>query len=136
VRLGQAGAILEPGVAYVAPHGSHMRIDGRKVRRIRLDEGPAVHGVRPAADPLFESIAAHCGPRSVGVVLTGMGSDGAAGVRAIAEAGGCTIAQDEETSVVWGMPGAAVRVGGVTRVLPINLMAAEIDRAVREVSRR
>jgi two-component system chemotaxis response regulator CheB len=99
--------------------------------RILLDDSAPQHGVIPAADPLFESAADQFGERSVGVVLTGMGSDGARGLSAIKEAGGDTIAQNEETSVVWGMPGAAQRIGAVRHVVPIGLVAAEIRRAMR-----
>lgn len=96
-----------------------------------LQDAPPLHGVRPAADPLFMSVAEHVGKDSVGVVLTGMGSDGAAGLRSIMEAGGTTIVQDEDSSVVWGMPGAAVRMGVASRVVPIDDVASEIRRAVR-----
>jgi two-component system chemotaxis response regulator CheB len=125
------GDRIERGVAYIAPHGRHLRIAGRTSARIRLVDGPALHGVCPAADPTLESAAAHFGERSVGVVLTGMGADGARGLRAILDAGGDTIAQDEETSVVWGMPGAAVRAGVVSRVVALRRVAAEIRRSVR-----
>lgn len=143
-RLSSAGEIraveasdgdkIEPATAYVAPYGSHMRLVERTpgAFRIRLDDTPPVHGVRPAADPLFASVAKAFGPRAVGVVLTGMGADGAQGALAIKNAGGETIAQDEGTSVVWGMPGAAVRAGGVRRAVPIGLVAAEIRRVLRE----
>jgi two-component system chemotaxis response regulator CheB len=87
--------------------------------------------VKPAADPLLESVAASYGDRAIGVVLTGMGADGAAGLKLIRDAGGETIAQDEETSVVWGMPGAATRSGAALRVVPLGSVSAEIRRAVR-----
>lgn len=91
-----------------------------------------MHGVRPAADPTFESLAERFGDRTVAVVLTGMGADGVRGLRAVTDGGGETIAQDEATSVVWGMPGAAVRAGVASRVVPLGAVAAEIRRAVRE----
>lgn len=125
------GMPIEEGVAYLAPHGTHTRVTGVSVRRLGLEEGPPLHGVRPAADPLLESVASAYGDRAVGVVLTGMGADGAAGLKFIREAGGDTIAQDEETSVVWGMPGAATRLGAAARVVPIGSVSAEIRRAVR-----
>ena len=125
------GMPIEEGVAYLAPHGTHTRVTGVSVRRLGLEEGPPVHGVRPAADPLLESVASTYGELAVGVVLTGMGADGAAGLKLIREAGGDTIAQDEETSVVWGMPGAAMRSGAAARVVPIGHVSAEIRRAVR-----
>jgi two-component system chemotaxis response regulator CheB len=133
VREAVGGEPIVPGVAYVAPHGTHMkvyRVEG-SVLRLGLDEGPHIHGVRPAADPLMISAAvAH--PSVMGVVLSGMGSDGVAGLRAIREAGGHTIAQDEATSIVWGMPGTAVEEGVVSQVVPLDLVGVEVRRALRE----
>ncbi len=125
------GMPVEQGVAYLAPHGVHTRITGHTRKRFTLDDSPPLHGVRPAADPLLESVAEGYGARSVGVLLTGMGSDGAAGMKLIRAAGGETIAQDEETSVVWGMPGAAARSGAVAHIVPLGSVSAEIRRAVR-----
>lgn len=123
---------VEPGTAYVAPHGVHMRVVMRSLGpRVMLEDSPPVHGVKPAADPLFESVAAAFGGNSVGVVLTGMGADGASGLKVIKDAGGSTIVQNEETSVVWGMPGAAVKLGAARHVTPIGLIAAEVRRAMR-----
>jgi two-component system chemotaxis response regulator CheB len=125
------GMALEQGVAYLAPHGSHVRVGGLNVKRLNFDDSPPVHGVKPAADPLLESVAAAFGDHAVGVVLTGMGADGAVGLKQIRDAGGETIAQDEETSVVWGMPGAATRLGAAAHVVPLRGVSAEIRRAVR-----
>ncbi|MGB4440816.1 MAG: chemotaxis response regulator protein-glutamate methylesterase [Coriobacteriia bacterium] len=131
VTEAEDGMPVERGVAYLAPHGVHTRVTGLSNKRFSLEDSPPVHGVRPAADPLMESVAASFGERSVGVVLTGMGSDGAAGLKQIRAAGGETIAQDEETSVVWGMPGAAMRAGAVAHIVPLDHVSAEIRRAVR-----
>lgn len=128
---GENGMPIEEGVAYLAPHGTHTRVTGVSVCRLGLEEGPLIHGVRPAADPLLESVASAYGDSAIGVVLTGMGADGAAGLKLIRDAGGETIAQDEETSVVWGMPGAATRAGAAAKVVPIGSVSTEIRRAVR-----
>ncbi len=122
------------GEAYVAPHGKHMVVSaGRNATepRLRLEDGPPQHGVMPAADPLMRSLARAMGDRSVGVVLTGMGRDGALGLSEMRESGADTIAQDEATSVVWGMPAAACRNGAAQRVVPIDRMAAEIRRSIK-----
>ena len=128
----QDGMYIERGKAFLAPYGMHMTVRrGAAGPEIKLEAGQSVHGVQPAADPLFDSVASVFKDRSVGVVLTGMGADGADGLCAIKAVGGDTIAQNEETSVVWGMPGAAMRVGAVRHVVPIGLIAAEIRRTMR-----
>ena len=142
-RLSSAGEIhvveaaegmrITAGTGYLAPHGAHMTVvePSRGTYRIHLDDSAPLHGVRPAVDPLFSSVARVFGDRAVGVLLSGMGSDGANGLADVHAAGGATIAQNEETSVVWGMPGAAHKRGVVQRLAPITLVAAEVRRAVR-----
>jgi two-component system chemotaxis response regulator CheB len=127
------GMRLRSGVGYVAPYGTHMQVEGAPgaATMIRLVDGPTLHGLKPSADPLFESAADCFGSGVTGVVLTGMGSDAALGMVAIREAGGATIAQDEDTSVVWGMPGAAVKLGAAQSVVPIDRVAVEIRRTLR-----
>jgi two-component system chemotaxis response regulator CheB len=127
------GMRVSAGHGYLAVYGRHMVVEGRPGRNttIRLLDDPPVHGVRPAADPLFFALAAEYGDRATGVVLTGMGADGAEGLLAIRRAGGHTIAQDEDTSVVWGMPSAALKLGAVQSVEPLEQIAVEVRRHVR-----
>ncbi|MCC7194838.1 MAG: chemotaxis-specific protein-glutamate methyltransferase CheB [Gemmatimonadaceae bacterium] len=112
------GEMLIAGRAYVAPGGRHIRVAGTPVGvRFVLDSGPPVWGVRPAADPLFISVSQVFGEASVGVVLTGMGRDGALGLSAIREAGGGAVVQDQATATVYGMPREALELAGADRVV-------------------
>lgn len=126
---GEQGETVQAGRIYVAPGGKHMRIEksGAGVV-IRLDDGPQINFCKPAVDPLFESVAAAYGASSLALVLTGMGNDGANGARKIADAGGSVIAQDEKTSVVWGMPGAAAHAGVCSEVLPLDAIGQKVHR--------
>jgi len=125
------GAVVSDDRVYIAPGDWHMAVvrDGLAAR-IALTRGPSEHGVRPAADPLFRSVAEVFGRRVVGVVMTGLGKDGAAGLRLIRDAGGAGLAQDKESCVVYGMPGAAVAAGGAELTLPLGGLAAGITRAL------
>jgi two-component system chemotaxis response regulator CheB len=119
---------LEPGRIYVAPGGRHMGLAaGPGGPVIKLNDGPQVNFCRPAVDVLFKDAAALFGAATVSVILTGMGSDGTNGARALVEAGGPVLAQDEATSTVWGMPGSVARAGLAEAILPLS----EIGPALR-----
>jgi two-component system, chemotaxis family, protein-glutamate methylesterase/glutaminase len=123
------GEPVRAGTIYVAPGGRHMRVasrDGAPV--IALDDGPLVNFCRPAVDPLFASAAQVYGSGVMAVILTGMGQDGTHGAGAIAGAGGSVIAQDEATSVVWGMPGSAAHAGVCSAVLPLDQIGPKLLR--------
>ena len=130
-REGRDGEGLKLGAIYVAPGNHQMTVTRREAPCLRIGSGPPVNFCRPAVDPLFSSVAATFGPAALGIVLTGMGNDSAAGARAIAEAGGSVIAQDEASSVVWGMPGAAAASGACAAVLPPDEIASTVTKLVK-----
>jgi two-component system chemotaxis response regulator CheB len=118
VSLGTEGAAISAGCVIVAPPDRHLVVNATGT--VSLSEAALVHFVRPSADLLFESAAASYGDRVIGVVLTGSGHDGDQGVRAIKQGGGTVIAQDENTSQFFGMPGTAIETGAVDLVLPLD----------------
>jgi len=123
------GEEVSAGTIYLAPGGWHMTVVRRDgIATIALDDGPLVNFCKPAVDPLFSSAAEVWGHWVLGLVLTGMGSDGLRGAQAIAAAGGCILAQDEPTSVVWGMPGQVAHAGLCSAVLPLDEIAPRLTR--------
>jgi two-component system, chemotaxis family, protein-glutamate methylesterase/glutaminase len=130
VREAVTGDVVQPGLALLAPGGYHLVLKWQVSRYVvELSEGPKVHYQRPAVDVLFESAArAGAGPTCLALLLTGMGADGADGMLALRNAGAQTIAQDEKTSLVFGMPRAAIERGAARKVLPLHVMAGEIER--------
>lgn len=132
VYEGRAGEVPGPGTVWIAPGDFHMSTlrDGDRVR-LQLHQDAPENSCRPAADVLFRSVARAYGPNVLGVVLTGMGQDGLRGCEAVKEAGGQVVVQDEESSVVWGMPGFVARAGLADKVVPLSQMALEIARRAR-----
>jgi two-component system chemotaxis response regulator CheB len=127
VSFARGGEPLESNGSRVlmAKPGHHLVTDGA---RLLLNDGPERHSCRPSIDVLFESLAQNAGPRSAGALLTGMGRDGATGLLQLRQAGGLTVAQDEESSVVYGMPREAALLGAAARVLPLT----EIGKFITE----
>ena len=123
----------EPGTVLVAPGGKHMKLVRRGANLVvHLDSGAKVSGHKPSVDVLFDSVAQSCGPRAVGVIMTGMGSDGAKGITQMRQAGAWTIAQDETTSLVYGMPKEAVKANGVDHSVALQ----KIPRAIAKLLQR
>jgi len=132
VQMAVHGRVLSPGVAHVAPGDFHLRVREKAgVMIAALDQGPEENFCRPAVDVLFRSAAEAFGARVLGVVLTGMGKDGVNGAAAIARAGGAVMAQDKDSSVVWGMPGAVIKAGWASVECPIEGLA----RAAKAIMR-
>ena len=121
------GQPIQPGHAYIAPGSQHLLVmwDGAK-HVCRLHDGPPVNRHKPAVDVLFRSMAASVGAATIGVLLTGMGDDGARGLGELKEIGAPTLVQDEASSVVWGMPGAAWKAGAASEMLPLDAIAARL----------
>jgi two-component system chemotaxis response regulator CheB len=130
----KGGEPLLPGLAYVAPGGHHLVVVRNGAHyQVELREGPEVHYQRPAVDITFMSVAKAAGANAVGVLLTGMGHDGAAGMKAMRTAGAHTIAQDEASCVVFGMPKAAIDCGGAAEVASLSSMSERIQSAFRRL---
>ena len=127
VREAVDGDQVQPGHVYLAPGDKHLIIKRNGAKYICvLNDGPEVNRHKPSVDVLFRSVAQSAGPNAMGIMLTGMGADGAQGMLDMKHAGAYNIAQDEKTSVVWGMPGAAVKLGAVDKQFPLDKVASEI----------
>lgn len=132
VELTHADQVIQPNKVYLAHTHDHLLVDAGG--RLRMNAAPDDRVHRPSIDVLFRSLVRYPGTPGVAAILTGMGDDGAAGMAQLAEAGWCTIAQDEATSIVWGMPGAAVRRGATNRVLPLDQIGAEIGKQMHRIA--
>ena len=127
VREACDGEAILPGHAYIPKGGQHLRVIGDGARwRCRIDDGPAVNRHKPAVDVLFHSVAQTAGANAIGAILTGMGDDGARGLLAMRQAGARTLIQDEATAVVWGMPGAAHKLGAAEEIVPLERIAERL----------
>jgi len=126
VKVAKQGELLKPGTVYLAPSNQHMLV---RDSRIELSASGPVNNCRPAVDILFNSLAENYGARTVAVLLTGMGADGARGMKAIHEKGGRTVVQDEASSIIFGMPGSAIEMGAVDEVVPLEKIPAKIFEA-------
>jgi two-component system chemotaxis response regulator CheB len=134
VKEAEANESVQPGTFYICPGGQHLRVS--PTGRMQLDAATGrIDGYLPNIDVTMESVAAFAGAMSIGVVLTGMGSDGARGAKAIKNAGGYVLAQDEATSVIFGMPAEAIKSGAVDQVLGLDDIYSSIENRVLGLSR-
>ena len=133
VHSASDGQLIQPGNVYIAPGEQHLEVRSDGARwRCKVHDGERVNRHRPSVDVLFHSVAKNVATNAIGVMLTGMGNDGAQGMLAMKQAGAPTIAQDEATSVVWGMPGSAVKAGAVDKVLPLHEIPTKLQLLCRE----
>jgi two-component system, chemotaxis family, protein-glutamate methylesterase/glutaminase len=130
VTLASQGKSLEPGTVYVAPHDRHLGVS--RAGRILLSDAPPIGGHRPSATHLFHSVASAYGPNAVGVIMTGIGSDGCEGMRVLRQMGGTVLAQDRESCVVYGMPRAVVDAGLADHVVSLDSLAEVIATLVAD----
>ena len=132
VKEAQHGDRVIPGRALIAPGGKHMllKLSGAQYH-VEVKDGPLVNHHRPSVDVLFRTVAKYAGKNALGIIMTGMGDDGARGLLEMHEAGTCTVAQDEESCVVYGMPKEAVKLGGVDKVVALHAISHEIRNVMR-----
>lgn len=128
VQVAHAGEKVQPGTVYLAPDDNHMLVD--RLGRISLSPTEPIGGHRPAVTALFQSVAQSFGPAALAVILTGMGADGASGMKALSDAGAVTLAQDEASCIVFGMPKEAIALGAVQHVVPLDQMAERIQALI------
>ena len=133
VKEAETGEPAQPGMIYLCPGSHHLRLSS--TGKIALDAGARIDGYRPCADVAFESIGAFARALTVAVVLTGMGSDSAKGVKAVKAAGGYVIAQDEATSTIFGMPAEAIKTGTVNEILGLDEISGAIDKRITKLMR-
>lgn len=131
VKEAEMNELAEPGMIYLCPGSHHMRLS--PTGRIALDAGARIDGYRPCADVAFESIAVYARALTFAVVLTGMGNDTAKGVKAVKAAGGYIVAQDEATSMIFGMPAEAIKTGVVDEVLPLDEISGAIEKRIAKL---
>jgi len=132
VKEAQEGEAILQGHAYVAPGGRHLRIRRQGAGYVaEVDDGDPVNRHRPSVEVLFRSVAQHAGSRSLGVMLTGMGADGALGMRAMRDAGGYNVVQDEASCVVFGMPREAIAAGAADVILPLQKIGIHVLERLR-----
>ncbi|MHB9050321.1 MAG: chemotaxis protein CheB, partial [Thiomonas delicata] len=129
VREGRDGDRLTPGLVLIAPGGRHMQVRRSGAQyHVEVRDGPPVNRHRPSVDVLFRSVAQCAGRNALGIILTGMGDDGARGLKDMHDAGARTVAQDEQSSVVFGMPKEAIKLGGADRILSLqDIPAAMVE---------
>ena len=130
VDVAADGAVARPGHVYIAPGDRHLTVGRRG--RLTLDQSPPIHACRPSIDPLFASVAEVYGPTAIGVLLTGMGVDGAQGLSHLHKRGGRTIVQDETSAVIFGMPRAAIEKNAAEVVLPLAKIGTTLIRWIQE----
>ena len=128
------GQQILPGHAYIAPGNQHLVVKRSGARYLcKLSDGYPVNRHRPSVDVLFRSVSQNVGPNAIGILLTGMGNDGAMGLKEMHDSGAPTIIQDEKTSVVWGMPGEAFKLQAVDHVEPIENIANRIGKTIKKM---
>jgi two-component system chemotaxis response regulator CheB len=125
VKVAQGGEKIQTGMVYLAPDGNHMQVD--RLHRIALNSAEPIGGHRPSVTALFQSITVSYGPAAIAAILTGMGADGAVGMQALGRAGAITIAQDEASCIVFGMPKEAIALGGVQHIVPLDRIAQTLE---------